>query len=78
MDRVLHNKILVVLFGLVIGTVLGGYVGLVLGGTFLGGFDIYDKFGLEGYEITLYIGAILGALISLPLSFKFAKKFNRS
>jgi hypothetical protein len=60
--------------GLFIGLIAGGYIGLVLGGTFLGGFDIYEMTGIEGYELTTYIGAIIGAIIFTPIGFRYGSK----
>ncbi len=57
--------------GLVLGIVGGGYLGLVIGGTFLGGLDIRSRIGLEGYEISAYIGALLGAIILIPVGIGF-------
>lgn len=48
--------------GFVAGVIGGGYLGLVVGGTFLGGFEIHKYTGLEGYELAAYIGAVIGAL----------------
>lgn len=62
------------LAGFVVGIIAGGYLGLVVGGTFLGGFDIYEHTGIEGYEISTYIGAIIGAIIVTRLGVKFALK----
>ena len=50
------------IIGLIIGLIAGGYLGLVFGGTLLGGLDIYEWIGLEGYELTTYIGAFFGAI----------------
>lgn len=58
--------------GLIFGAVGGGYLGLILGGTFLGGFDIYEKTGLNGYEITTYLGAIIGAVVMVFVGMKIA------
>ncbi|MFO7942081.1 MAG: hypothetical protein R6U92_05525 [Bacillota bacterium] len=55
------------LVGFVVGILSGGYLGLVIGGTFLGGLDVRSYIGMEGYEISAYIGAILAALITTPL-----------
>ena len=60
--------------GLVIGLLAGGYLGLILGGTFLGGFDIYERTGIEGYEISTYVGAVIGALVVTVLGVKLALK----
>jgi hypothetical protein len=60
--------------GLVIGMIGGGFIGLVVGGTFLGGFDIYEHTGFEGYELAAYVGAIIGALVFTLLGINFALK----
>ncbi len=67
-------KMLFILAGLVIGIIVGGYGGLVLGGTFLGSFDIYEKFGIEGYELATYAGSIIGAIISPFIVLKLIKE----
>lgn len=72
MKRKLLYGILGGLIGLVLGFVIGGYFGLIIGGTFLGSFDIYKFTGLEGYELTLYIGAIIGGVILSILGIRFA------
>ena len=58
--------------GLIVGAIGGGYLGLVVGGTFLGGFDIYDNIGLEGYELAAYVGAIIGAVVMIIVGIKIA------
>ncbi len=58
--------------GLLIGAIGGGFMGLVVGGTFLGGFDIYENTGLEGYELAAYVGAIIGAVIMIIVGIKIA------
>lgn len=60
--------------GLIIGILAGGYLGLILGGTFLGSFDIYERTGLEGYQISTYVGAVIGALVVMVLGVKLALK----
>ncbi len=60
------------LIGLVIGVIGGGFFCLILGGTFLGGFDIYKYTGLEGYELAAYVGAVIGAIIATILGVKLA------
>ncbi|MBV1709204.1 MAG: hypothetical protein KMY54_05030 [Erysipelothrix sp.] len=62
------------MIGLFFGLIAGGYVGLVLGGTFLGGFDIYKRFGIEGYELSTYVGAFFGAIAFAYLGAKFVTK----
>jgi len=62
-----------ILCGLVLllaGAIAGGFLGLIIGGTFLGGFDIYDRIGLEGYELAMYVGAIIGAVVVLIMKIK--------
>lgn len=51
------------LIGFIVGVISGGYLGLVLGGTFLGGLDIYETIGIEGYELATYLGSIIGAIV---------------
>lgn len=63
--------------GLIIGILAGGYLGLILGGTFLGGFDIYEQTGLEGYQISTYVGAVIGALVVMVLGVRLALKNNQ-
>ncbi len=63
--------------GLIIGILAGGYLGLILGGTFLGSFDIYERTGLEGYQISTYVGAVIGALVVMVLGVKLALKNNQ-
>ncbi len=56
----------------------GGYLGLVVGGTFLGGFDIYERTGLEGYEIAAYVGAIIGAVVMIIVGVTIALGIAKS
>lgn len=60
------------LIGFVVGVVGGGYLGLVVGGTFLGNLDIDQYTGLQGYELAAYVGAIIGALVVTVLGVRFA------
>ncbi len=60
--------------GFVVGIFSGAYLGLIVGGTFLGGFDIYERTGLQGYELAAYVGAIMGAIVVTLLGVKFALK----
>lgn len=63
--------------GFLLGILVGGYVGLIIGGTFLGSFDIYERIGIEGYELTAYIGVIVGILIGTGLGIRFAWRSNK-
>ncbi|MFH5835610.1 hypothetical protein ACHAL6_05945 [Proteiniclasticum sp. C24MP] len=69
-------KILGGAIGFLIGILAGGYIGLVLGGTFLGGFDIYESIGMEGYELTTYIGAFIGAVAFALWGIRIAMKLS--
>lgn len=62
MDKMKIRKIIGGLIGLAAGAFGGGYLGLILGGTFLGGFDIHELTGFEGYELTTYLGIVAGGI----------------
>jgi hypothetical protein len=64
------------LIGFIIGVFGGGYLGLIIGGTFLGGFDIYENIGIEGYEIATYVGALAGALVLTILGVIIATRIS--
>ena len=74
------NKLILKVFGgllgLVLGAIIGGFLGLVAGGTFLGGFNIYEQIGIEGYELATYIGAIVGALAGIIIALGIVKRKN--
>jgi hypothetical protein len=72
MTKKLLSGILGGFLGLIIGAIGGGFLGLVVGGTFLGGFDIYEYTGLEGYELASYVGAIIGAVVMIIVGIKIA------
>ncbi len=55
------------LLGFMTGLIGGGFVGLVIGGTFLGGLDLYEHTGLQAYELAAYVGAVFGAVIDTPI-----------
>jgi hypothetical protein len=55
-------RILGGIIGLVVGALVVGYLGLILGGTFLGSFDIYEMTGFEGYELATYLGGLIGGI----------------
>ncbi|HSP21287.1 MAG TPA: hypothetical protein VLQ20_03055 [Planococcus sp. (in: firmicutes)] len=58
--------------GFVVGGIGGAFLGLVVGGTFLGGLDIHENTGLEGYELAAYVGAIIGAVVFAIVGVKLA------
>ncbi|MCJ7773156.1 MAG: hypothetical protein MUP22_08500 [Desulfobacterales bacterium] len=76
MKRKLLQGIIGGFIGFVVGVIGGGYLGLVVGGTFLGGLDVYKHTGLEGYELSAYAGAIIGALIVTLLGVKLALRID--
>lgn len=77
----MKNKILSVfiggLIGFIVGVISGGYLGLILGGTFLGGFDIYESIGIEGYELVAYVGSIIGAIALTILGVRLAIRITK-
>lgn len=74
MKRKLLSGILGGLLGCAVGVIGGGYFGLILGGTFLGGLEVYQYTGFEGYELAAYAGAIIGAVILTIWGVKLALK----
>lgn len=74
MRRKLLQSILWGSLGFLAGFFTGGYLGLVVGGTFLGGLEIYEHIGLEGYELASYVGAVIGGPIVAALGIKHALK----
>ena len=70
----LLSKVLGGVLGFIVGAIGGGYLGLVVGGTFLGGFDIYEHIGLEGYELTAYVGIIVGAVVGIKIALGIVKR----
>ena len=68
------RKILGGSIGFIVGLLGGAYLGLILGGTFLGGFDIYENYGIEGYEITTYVGAVIGAAVCTIWGMKLTQR----
>ncbi|MFP4456231.1 MAG: hypothetical protein ACLFPS_01040 [Clostridia bacterium] len=72
MEKKILPSILGGLIGLIIGVLGGGFIGLIIGGTFLGGFDIYKNTGIEGYELTAYLGAIIGGVFVTFWGVKYA------
>ena len=41
---------------------------------FIGGFNIYERTGFEGYELATYIGSIIGAIIFTIVGINIATK----
>jgi|GEM_PF-687125 hypothetical protein len=76
MKRKLLPGIIGGFIGLVVGVFGGGYLGLIVGGTFLGGLEIYKHTGFEGYELAAYVGAIIGALFVTVLGAKLALRIT--
>jgi len=76
----MKNKLLPViiggLIGFLIGVIVGAFLGLIVGGTFLGGFDIYENIGIEGYELATYVGAIIGAIVLTILGARLAVRIS--
>lgn len=68
------TKLAGAIIGLIIGILVGAFLGLVIGGTFLGGFDIYENTGMEGYELAAYVGAGTGLVAGAILGVKMAAK----
>jgi hypothetical protein len=69
----LMKKIVGIIGGALLGLLAGGYLGLVLGGTFLGGFDIYETIGMEGYELTTYLFGFLGLVGGAITGYRLTK-----
>lgn len=72
------KKLLVAMFGGLIGFfsggLSGGFLGLVIGGTFFGWLELPSYPQMPGYELAAYIGIVLGVLISTPLGVIIALK----
>lgn len=64
------------LLGFALGILGGAYIGLILGGTYLGGSGIPERTGLGGYEIAAYVGAAFGVAIITPLAIRCALKVD--
>lgn len=64
------------LIGFIVGVISDAYLGLIVGGTFLGGFDIYESIGIEGYELATYVGTIIGAIVLTILGVRLAIKIT--
>lgn len=62
--------------GFIVGIFAGGYIGLVVGGTFLGGLEIHKRTGFEGYELAAYVGAMIGAIILTVIGVKLALRIT--
>lgn len=78
MKRSGYSKILRAVLGCLGGAILGGYLGLIVGGTLLGGFDIHEATGFEGYELTTYLGGILGGVGGIVFSLRHANRETKT
>jgi hypothetical protein len=67
-------RILGGIIGLFVGALGVGYLGMILGGTFLGSFDIHEMTGFEGYELTTYLGALVGGIGGAVVGYRLASK----
>ncbi|TAA72806.1 hypothetical protein [Planococcus salinarum] len=74
MDRRMMMGITGGFTGFVTGLIGGAFLGLVVGGTFLGGFNIHESTGLEGYELAAYVGAGIGAIVLAAVGVKIGKR----
>ncbi|MDN3451871.1 hypothetical protein QMA09_16900 [Planococcus sp. APC 3906] len=74
MNKISLSRVIGAFIGFVAGSIGGAFLGLVVGGTFLGGLDIYESTGFEGYELTAYIGAIIGAIVMTIAGAEFARR----
>lgn len=78
MKRSGYSKILRGVLGGLGGAILCGYLGLIVGGTLLGGFDIHEATGFEGYELTTYLGGILGGVGGIVLGLRHANRETKT
>lgn len=74
MSKKILASILGGLIGFFIGALGGGFLGLVIGGTFFGWIEVPNYPYMPGYELAAYIGIILGVLIVTPLGVIIALK----
>ncbi len=76
MSKKLQAVILGGILGLVVGFIGGGFLGLVVGGTFLGGLDLPNYPGLQGYELAAYVWIVIGVLVVTPWGAKLALRLS--
>lgn len=75
MSKNVTASILGGLVGLVVGIFGGGFLGLVIGGTFFGWLALPNYPSMPGYELLAYIGAVLGVLIATLVVVIIALRF---
>lgn len=63
------------LVGFLVGVIGGGFLGLVVGGTFFGWVELASYPYMPGYELAAYIGSTLGVFIITPLGVIIALRF---
>ena len=74
MNRKIMAAMLGGLLGIIAGLTGGAFLGLVIGGTFFGWLEIPGYPQMPAYELAVYVGAVLGMLIVIPLGIKLALK----
>jgi len=62
------------IIGFLVGAIGGGFIGLIIGGTFFGWLELPNYPYMPGYEIVAYIVIIIGVLIATPLGVFMALK----
>ncbi len=67
MNKRILTVILGSIAGLLTGAIGGGFLGLVIGGTFFGWLEFPGYPYLTGYELFAYIGVVIGALVAVPI-----------
>ncbi|KAF5063731.1 hypothetical protein [Proteiniclasticum sp. QWL-01] len=74
MSRSVIFAVLGAVLFLVLGAVAGLVIGAVIGGNF---FTEFRMFGVQGYEATGDLGAILGGLLGLILGARLGSRIGR-
>ena len=64
------------IIGFLVGAIGGGFLGLIIGGTFFGWLELPNYPFMPGYELVAYIGIIIGVLLAMPLGVIMAIKIT--